>query len=179
MPGGCAADGLGGLQIQNQSNHTMNMHQDKYILIIDDDAGVLFVLHDILDRLGEEYHIITARTGPQALEEIKRHPFDLVITDLGLPNINGVELTEVLRTLSLATPVIWITAYDCHRFHSDASRLDVYCCLDKPLEIGTIRKKVQNAMVRAGPESQTGKTSLLDETADTDGEPKWERGNEP
>ncbi len=134
------------------------MHPKKHILVIDDDAGVLFVLHDILDRLGEDYQVVTANTGPQALEEIKKRPFDLVITDIGLPNINGVELTEVFRTLSLDTPVIWITAYDCHRFHSDVSRLNVFCCMDKPLEIGKIRQTAREALASQErlAESQSG-----------------------
>jgi CheY-like chemotaxis protein len=82
-----------------------------HILIVDDDPIVLFVFRDTLRDLGQGYEIVTAQSGLRALEEVSKEPFDLVITDLDMPDLNGIELTEAIGTVSPDTSVVWITAY--------------------------------------------------------------------
>jgi rubredoxin/CheY-like chemotaxis protein len=123
----------------------------KRILVVDDEERVLFVLHSALQKLSDAYEIVTARNGHEALDKFKETPFDLIITDLRMPGINGVELTETIKALNASTIVIWITAYGCHTVHDEAARLAVYGCLDKPLEIADIRQSVQKALESADP----------------------------
>lgn len=120
----------------------------KRILLVDDEESVLFVLYNGLLRLddGYEVEIEEANNGREALDKVKGNHFDLIITDLRLPGIDGVELTEAVRGLDLDTVIIWITAYDCHKARRDAERLEVYRCLDKPLEIDEIREIVREAL---------------------------------
>lgn len=122
----------------------------KRILVVDDDERVLFVLHDILAGLGSEYEIVTAQNGYEALDKARGIPFDLLITDLRMPGMDGVELTEAVRTLSPSTVVIWITAYGSQETNAEARRLGVYCCLDKPLEVAEIRQTAREALEAAG-----------------------------
>jgi DNA-binding NtrC family response regulator len=130
------------------------MDTHKRILVVDDDERVLFVFHDTLVRLGAEYEIVTARSGRQALDKARELPFDLVITDLRMPDVGGVELTEAIRASNSTTVVIWMTAYGCHRFSTEAARLAVYRCLDKPLEVGEIRRIVWQALKTATGQSR-------------------------
>jgi DNA-binding NtrC family response regulator len=121
----------------------------KRILIVDDDDRVLFVFHRTLVRLGSEYEVVTARNGREALDSIREKAFDLVITDLRMPDMDGLELTEAISALDSDTIVIWMTAYGYHRSRLDAARLGVYRCLDKPLEIAEIRQVVREALEAA------------------------------
>ena len=90
--------------------------------------------------------MVTAQNGRSALGRIKETAFDLIITDLRMPDTDGVELTEVIRSLSPTTRVTWMTGYDCRTLTADAVRLGVFRCLDKPLEIGEIRYAVREAL---------------------------------
>ncbi len=116
------------------------------ILVVDDDPMVLFVFSDTLRDLGDAYEIVTAQSGLKALDEVKEEPFDLVITDLSMPDLGGIELTEAIRQESPETAVVWITAYGCHSMSSDATRLDIHRCYDKPLEVDEILQVARDAL---------------------------------
>jgi DNA-binding NtrC family response regulator len=119
----------------------------KRILLVDDEESVLFVLYNGLLRLDDGYDVEVekARDAREALEKLRGSPFDLMVTDLRLPGMDGVELTKAAREMDSDIVVIWITAYDCHKARRDAERLGVYRCLDKPLEIDEIRAIVREA----------------------------------
>ncbi len=118
----------------------------KRILVVDDDERVLFVLRRTLMRVSNGYEIVTARNSREALDEISARPFDLVITDLRMPGMDGVELTDKIRVLSSDTVMIWITAHGCHKVEAEVTRLSVYKCLEKPLKVTDIRQIVQEAL---------------------------------
>jgi two-component system response regulator YesN len=116
------------------------------VLVVDDDPMVLFVFSDTLRDLGDAYEIVTAQSGLKALDEVKEEPFDLVITDLSMPDLGGIELTEAIREESPDTAVVWITAYGCHSMYSEAARLDIHRCYDKPLEVDEILQVAREAL---------------------------------
>jgi two-component system response regulator YesN len=116
------------------------------ILVVDDDPMVLFVFRDTLRDLVDAYEIVTAQSGLKALDEVKEEPFDLVITDLSMPDLGGIELTEAIRRESPDTVVVWITAYGCQRMSSVATRLDIHRCYDKPLEVDEILQVARDAL---------------------------------
>jgi len=118
----------------------------KRILVVDDDQVVLLVLRDALSRLGSDYEIVALGDGEQARELAEREWFDLVITDLSLPGMTGVELTDALRITGHGMRVIWITAHGCHNVDVQGEELGVYRCLDKPVEIDQIRQVVMEAL---------------------------------
>jgi len=130
----------------------------KRILVIDDEVNVLFVMQDGLMRLGDGYEIVTAQHGRAALDKIRAMPFDLVITDLRMPGMDGVELTEAIKGLNPDTVVIWMTAYGCHEVRAAAARLMVYACLNKPVEVAEIRRIVREVL--AGTKGQDLTTQL-------------------
>ena len=116
------------------------------ILVVDDDPMVLFVFRDTLRDLGDAYEIVTAQSGLKAINEVREQPFDLVITDLNMPDLGGIELTEAIRQESPDTAIVWITAYGCHSRSSDAARLEIHRCYDKPLEVDEILQVARDAL---------------------------------
>jgi DNA-binding NtrC family response regulator len=115
------------------------------ILIVDDDEHIRFVLRNALERI-EAFTVTTARTSVKALARMKNQTFDLLISDLRLPRMNGLALTSAFRKLHPDTPVVWLTAYGCYRIKHEADTLGVFQCLNKPVEIHEIRKVVSEAL---------------------------------
>jgi two-component system response regulator HydG len=118
----------------------------KRVLVVDDEVNVRFVMHDALARLGGEYEVVTAQNGHEAMEKITAMPFDLILTDLRMPDMDGVELTEAIRASHPNAVVIWMTAYGCHHVRAQAARLRVYDCLDKPVELPEILRIAREAL---------------------------------
>jgi len=114
----------------------------KRILVVDDDEKVRFVLCTALERMENGYKIRSASNGKDALEVFKQEPFDLVITDVIMPKMNGIELTEAIRNTEAETVVIWITAYECRFLQVERKKFEVFRCIDKPLRIEGIRQVV-------------------------------------
>ena len=122
------------------------MTQHKRILIADDDQRVLLILQATLERMDNGYQIATAHDGRHALAQIRDGAFDLLITDIRMPGLDGIELTEAIRTFDMEIAIIWITAYGCTGLHAERERLGIYRCLDKPLRIGQIRQAAREAL---------------------------------
>ena len=122
------------------------MDEHRYVLIVDDDARVLFVLNRALRVLENGYCIETAQNGQEALEKAQAKFYDVVITDVVMPGMSGVELTEAIKDLHPDTKVIWITAHGCHRLQAEGEQLGVYRCLEKPIRIAEIRRVVLDVL---------------------------------
>lgn len=122
------------------------MCEPKRILVVDDQPSVLFVLREALTRMGDEYEVCTAGGGIDALDKVKKGHFDLVLTDIQMSDMDGIFLTEEIRALAEDTLVLWLTGYSCYSLRSEAHRLGVYRCLNKPLRIETIRRVVSQAL---------------------------------
>lgn len=118
------------------------------ILIVDDRELVLFVMERALEKLDRDCELVGVRSGQEALEAIEEQAFDLIITDLKMPDMDGVELTEQIRAKERDVVVVWITAYGCQGFAEEAERLDVFRCVEKPLEVKLIRRMAREALAR-------------------------------
>jgi DNA-binding NarL/FixJ family response regulator len=116
------------------------------ILIVDDDPIVLLIFGDTLRKLGDGYEIVTSSGGMAALQEIRDRHFDLVITDLSMPDVGGIELTETIQGESPGTAIVWITAYGCQNVFREAARLAIHGCYDKPLEVSEILQLAREAL---------------------------------
>ncbi len=122
------------------------MHRRTHILVVDDDERVRLVLRRALMWLGDGCKVVTAHDGREALDRAESVPFDLIVTDLRMPGMDGVELTEAIRALNPQVAVLWVTAYGCYELADEAARLGVYGCLDKPLRVDEIRRVAQEAL---------------------------------
>lgn len=120
----------------------------KQILLVDDEERVLLVFEGALLALGPNYQISTANSGAEALQKLASQHYDLVVTDLRMPRIGGIELTEAIRADEAIahTRVIWITAFGNEDTQRAADRLNVLRCLAKPVEIQELRRAVREAV---------------------------------
>jgi CheY-like chemotaxis protein len=116
------------------------------ILIVDDRELVCFVMERALEKLDFRCELLSVRSGREALEAIRGQAFDLIITDLKMPDMDGVELTERIRARGSTAVVVWITAYGCQGLGAEAERLEVFRCVEKPLEVHLIREMAREAL---------------------------------
>lgn len=79
----------------------------KHVLVVDDESSVRELLDGLLKHCGYKTHL--AASGEEALECLDRAHFDLVITDLHMPGMNGEELAAEIQTRGLDTPVVLVT----------------------------------------------------------------------
>ena len=87
------------------------MSADKRILLVDDDGPLRESLREQLE-LTEGFATVEAATGGEAIEKAKADHFDLVLLDIGLPDLDGREVCRLLRKGGVAAPIIMLTASD-------------------------------------------------------------------
>lgn len=85
------------------------MTQPAHILVVDDEHNIRLTLAALLSRAG--YTVTTAASGEEALAMFDRQPFDLMLVDLQMPGINGIQVVEAIRRRSLDTIVIVLTGH--------------------------------------------------------------------
>jgi DNA-binding NtrC family response regulator len=129
-------------------NRIVEMDGCKRILVVDDEARVLFVLRHTLARVAEQYEVETASGGREALQKLAETDFDLVLTDLRMPDLDGIELSRQVRARSPDTAIIWMTAFGSYSVAAEAEELRVDSCLDKPVKIDRVREAVRDALER-------------------------------
>ena len=118
----------------------------KRILIVDDDEAVLFILRETFSKLREGYEVVSSTSGHEAIEQIANESCDVMVTDLRMSDMDGVQLTEAARNTSPGMPVIWLTAYGCERVQEDYTRLRVRRCINKPVRTSEIVQAVREAL---------------------------------
>ncbi len=141
------------------------MAVDKRILIVDDEEKVAFFLRESLEELGQEFAVEAVKSGEEALEKIEAQPFDLVITDLRMPGIDGLELLEKVKERSPDTRLILMTAYGSDEVEAEARRLDIHEYITKPFHVSDLMKAARDALADIIV-SEEGMPSLSDTQSD-------------
>src|SRR5512136_1062393 len=141
------------------------MSENRRILIVDDESKVAFFLQESLESLAGNYQVVRADTGESALAEMGRAPFDIVITDLRMPGMNGLELMQRVRDRFPQTRTILITAYGSDDVETETRRLQAYRYFTKPFHIEDLITAVQEAL-REGAASAPGVLVLSGERLD-------------
>jgi response regulator RpfG family c-di-GMP phosphodiesterase len=113
------------------------------ILIVDDERDITSVLSDVLGDKG--YETVAAHDGLDAIERYTADPFDLVITDLKMPRMGGLELLKALRVMNRDALVIMMTGYATVETAVDALKNGAYDYILKPFKVGALLKVVGRA----------------------------------
>ena len=116
----------------------------KKILIVDDDPQICDTLSDILDDEG--YQVVTACDGHEALEKIRTGAFNLVITDIKMPIMDGMALLKAIEKSHADIEVIVITSYGNEGQQVEATRLGAYEYLNKPLNLDQLKNIIARAL---------------------------------
>ncbi len=114
------------------------------ILIVDDEAAIRQSLAESL--AAEGYKTDSAETGEEALAKLNTDAYDLVVTDLKMPNVSGLELLQALRNQNRQTPVIMMTAYGDVDTAVESMRLGAYDFIQKPFKLSDMRRQVAAAL---------------------------------
>ena len=118
----------------------------KRILVVDDEPNLAFLLAENLVDLGPDYEIEVCNSSADALSLNKAKPFDLVITDLMMPDINGLALTKYLFQQQPGIKLILITAYGNEDIAMKAQNLGVSSYITKPFEMEDMLEAVQSVL---------------------------------
>jgi CheY-like chemotaxis protein len=138
------------------------MAADKHILIVDDEDKVAFFLRESLEELGQDFVVESAGSAEEALEKIAAEPFDLVISDLRMPGIDGLELLEQVKEQNPATRLILMTAYGSDEVEAEARRLEIYQYITKPFHVSDLIEAASDALADVAV-SEKGMLVLSDE----------------
>jgi two-component system cell cycle response regulator len=115
------------------------------ILVVDDDEHIREILHEIVTQLG--HRSITAVDGSDALEKLTEHHFDIVITDLRMPHIDGIELINRMKADYEDVDVIAITVYEAEYSYTDVIGAGASDFIAKPFKDNELQAKI-NRIIR-------------------------------
>jgi len=114
------------------------------ILIVDDEKNYLVVLEALLGAEG--YEIVTARDAKMAVSILRETDLDLIITDMKMPGMSGMELLETCKKINPEIPVIMMTAFGSIEMAVEAMKKLAYDYIQKPFENDQLKLTVKKAM---------------------------------
>ncbi len=114
------------------------------ILVVDDDQSIRDTLSSYLKR--QEYDVYSAENGVEALEISKKINPDLIITDVRMPEMNGLELLSKVKEIDSHIQVIMISAFDDMQSTVRAMQNGAYDYIEKPLEIDKLKLRIKRAL---------------------------------
>ncbi len=118
------------------------------ILVVDDDQGMREFLEILLGREG--YDVVSASGGKEALGLCKKHKFALAITDLKMPEVDGIDVLKSIKEISPETLVILITAYASGETAVAAMKEGAYDYLEKNFDVEDLKAVIKDALSKKG-----------------------------
>ena len=136
------------------------------ILVVDDEVIARQSLTDILKLEG--YNAVSVPNGQAAIEYVRTHPIDLIVVDLRMPGMDGLEVIQVVNQASPDTEVILLTAHGSTDTAIQALRLRVHDYLTKPaapaMVIASVKKGLARRTAKIQAKSGLGESAEVDET---------------
>ena len=120
----------------------------KKILVVDDEQDVRETLESVLAKL--DYNPVVAAGGKEALEIIKQNKIDVVLSDLYMPEMDGIELLKRVKTEDRNIVFLMITAHPTIETAVDAIKKGAYDYLTKPFHIDEVKMKLNRALEKSG-----------------------------
>lgn len=114
------------------------------ILVVDDEESIREFLEIMLKKDG--FEVSLAEDGAQAKEMITKKSFDMIISDLQMPNMNGLELLKYVKETSHDTVFMMITAFGTTETAVEAMKIGAYDYITKPFKIDEVRLNINNAL---------------------------------
>lgn len=115
------------------------------ILIVDDQKGVRRLLEELFKKDGWE--VMVAADGKEAIEKVEQFLPEIILMDVKMPNMNGLEASQIILDKYGNIPIIMMTAYGEIEVVKRALDAGVRKCITKPFDIMVLREMVNNIMV--------------------------------
>ncbi|RIV45383.1 sigma-54-dependent transcriptional regulator [Flagellimonas pelagia] len=116
------------------------------ILVIEDESAIRRVLVKILAEESDSYHVLEAEDGLQGIETIKKEDFDLVLCDIKMPKMDGVEVLEAAKKIKPEIPFIMISGHGDLDTAVNTMRLGAFDYISKPPDLNRLLTTVRNAL---------------------------------
>src|SRR5574344_1140079 len=114
------------------------------ILVIDDERSIRNTLKEILEY--EKYQVDLAENAKQALENVRNNEYNIILCDIKMPEVDGLELLPLLIEIYLDTPVVIIFGHRNIDTAVEAIKKGAYDFIEKPLDLNRLLITIRNAM---------------------------------
>lgn len=114
------------------------------ILMVDDQLEHRATLKGILERKG--YSVVEAHNGYECLEQVKERKFNVIILDIKLPGMDGVETLKQVKAIRPDVSVLMVTGYSVQNLVEDAMQSGAYACLHKPFDVEKIMNTISGCL---------------------------------
>lgn len=115
-------------------------HKLPSILFVEDEPEVRFELKRFLQRYSRD--VIVATNGEEGIELFKKNTPDIVITDIKMPKMNGIDMAKKIKKLSPEQTIIFTTAHSDNNYFLEAIEMQVDGYILKPVDLGLLKKKI-------------------------------------
>lgn len=126
------------------------MPEARHVLIVDDDSEVRQLFCDMIGLLG--YMPTATASSMAALQQLKSSHFDLVVLDMRVPDLSGLEAFKAIRQFNSSVPVVLTTGFGMDKDVQEALSMGALMCLEKPFEVfralKTLREIIENESPR-------------------------------
>ena len=123
------------------------------ILIVDDEQSIRYVLREILED--EKYQVEDAANGQEALEKLQSESFDVVLSDIKMPKMDGMTLLEKVLEEGIETQFIMISAHGTIDTALEATRKGAFDFIEKPPDLNRVLLAIRNALDKKSLVSET------------------------
>ena len=120
------------------------MKDKKTLLIVDDDIAHRTMLRILLDW---QYEIFEADDGSMAIEEAGKRNFDLILMDIRMPGVSGLEALDQIRSLRPDIPIIMMTAFFSDEIADQAKDRGAFDCLGKPFDFDELKQTIERTIL--------------------------------
>ncbi len=141
-----------------------NSIKECRVLVVDDEEIVQSLVRDALEDEG--HFVRTASNGSEAIEILSTDQIQLLITDIRMPGMDGIELTRIAREKNPAIGVVFITGYATLNSAKDAIKQGALDYVMKPFELSEIRQAVQNAVAKLNEAAENSTDEQLSSLSD-------------
>ena len=122
------------------------MAKSKKILVVDDEAGIRNLIFDALSSKG--FHVSLAKDGQDSLDQMENRHFDLLITDINMPCVDGIELLKRMKKAGRKERVIIMTGKPVPQELLEGDTPPVFTQLNKPFPMNSLIEVVISALSR-------------------------------
>ncbi|MES2746334.1 MAG: response regulator [Bdellovibrionota bacterium] len=112
----------------------------KTVLIVDDERDLLEVLRSDVAEMG--YQTLTAENGQEALAMVAQHPIDIILSDINMPKLTGIEFLALLRKKGFQHPFIVLSGYGTREEAIQLLRLGAFDFLAKPTSFEKLKERI-------------------------------------
>lgn len=139
---------------------------NRRLLIAEDESEYIENLKDDLEEIVDEF--FTAADGVEAMALIKKNQVECILSDINMPNKNGIELVKEVREMGIKIPVIFLSAHGDEELMKKALHYSAFDFVDKPYDVDDLIEVVSDAITLGSKLNESG--GNVDEILDDEGE---------